>query len=275
VWIRDRFAIEQGERVRPGYPDTKWKGNPWVIRHDGRTLVYFHAMEDDVGWVVHRAEGCPGPHEEPTSVPSTDEAGAPESLPNTIEIVCDEDGTRVLTPRVAPSRDGLFANFENPSDADEYWVRDLADPDLGSHGGRVPDEQERAWSWSDPPGRHLVVCVEHGEEPSYRDWGEGAAEFEIVDPEHLWVSWEAECEDPVTFEDEPVEGAQDRDDIERWIRDRFGLHDATLQQPGYPWTGWKSEPWVLSRGDITVAGWHAYAPDGEWTVSGTACSGWA
>lgn len=58
AWVRDRFDINVGERVRPGYPETQWKGNPWVIRHEGRTLVNFHAMKDDGTWVLHRAEGC-------------------------------------------------------------------------------------------------------------------------------------------------------------------------------------------------------------------------
>lgn len=60
AWIRDRFEVRGGERVRPGYPETGWKGNPWVIQEGDRTLVSFHAMEDDVGWTVHRAEGCVG-----------------------------------------------------------------------------------------------------------------------------------------------------------------------------------------------------------------------
>ena len=58
TWIRDRFDVEEGERVRPGYPETQWKGTPWVLRHEERTLVYFSAFEDDAGWVVARAEGC-------------------------------------------------------------------------------------------------------------------------------------------------------------------------------------------------------------------------
>lgn len=58
AWVRERFDVEAGERVRPGYPETEWKGDPWVIRHEGRTLVYFHAFKDDVGWYIARAEGC-------------------------------------------------------------------------------------------------------------------------------------------------------------------------------------------------------------------------
>ncbi|MFN2390111.1 MAG: hypothetical protein ABR575_10980 [Actinomycetota bacterium] len=58
TWVRDRFDIHVGARVRPGYPETRWKGNPWVIRHESRVLVNFHAMEDNGTWVLHRAEGC-------------------------------------------------------------------------------------------------------------------------------------------------------------------------------------------------------------------------
>lgn len=58
TWIRDRFDIHVGTRVRPGYPATQWKGNPWVIRDEDRTLVHFHAMEEDGTWILHRAEGC-------------------------------------------------------------------------------------------------------------------------------------------------------------------------------------------------------------------------
>ena len=58
TWVRDRFDVEAGERVRPGYPETRWKGNPWVIRHEERTVVYFSAFEDDAGWIVTHAEGC-------------------------------------------------------------------------------------------------------------------------------------------------------------------------------------------------------------------------
>ena len=58
AWLRDRFDNAMGVRVRPGYPETQWKGNPWVIHHEDRTLVNFHAMKDDGTWTLHRAEGC-------------------------------------------------------------------------------------------------------------------------------------------------------------------------------------------------------------------------
>lgn len=57
-WVRERFDIEGGSRVRPGYPGTQWKGAPWVIVKERRTLAYFQAYEDDVGWIVQMARGC-------------------------------------------------------------------------------------------------------------------------------------------------------------------------------------------------------------------------
>lgn len=61
AWVRDHFDVHGGRRVRPGYPETQWKGNPWVISESGTTLAYFHAFRDDRGWMLPLAEGCPAP----------------------------------------------------------------------------------------------------------------------------------------------------------------------------------------------------------------------
>ena len=59
AWVRDEFDLEAGERVRPGYPGTQWKGDPWVIADDDETFAAFHAYPHRRGGPLHaKAEGC-------------------------------------------------------------------------------------------------------------------------------------------------------------------------------------------------------------------------
>ena len=58
-WLRERYDLpSDSTRVRPGYPDTQWKGNPWVLVHKGETIAYFHAFEEDGEWRIVQARVC-------------------------------------------------------------------------------------------------------------------------------------------------------------------------------------------------------------------------
>ena len=58
-YLRERFDLpREAVRVRPGYPETGWKGNPFVLRHEGETIAYFHAFADDGKWRLALAKVC-------------------------------------------------------------------------------------------------------------------------------------------------------------------------------------------------------------------------
>lgn len=59
AWVRDRFDIDVGERMQPGYPRTGWKGIPWVIADDDTTFAYFDAYPHKRGGpLLAEAKGC-------------------------------------------------------------------------------------------------------------------------------------------------------------------------------------------------------------------------
>ena len=59
AWVRDEFDLDEGDRMRPGYPETGWKGDPWVIADDDTTFAYFGAYPHRRGGpLLAEAEGC-------------------------------------------------------------------------------------------------------------------------------------------------------------------------------------------------------------------------
>lgn len=57
-WFRDRFDLPPGDFRRPGYPETEWKGNPWVLVDRGRTIAAVHPWKEKDGWVVTTGHAC-------------------------------------------------------------------------------------------------------------------------------------------------------------------------------------------------------------------------
>lgn len=182
-----------------------------------------------------------------------------------LRVLCNENRTVVLTPQVRARPDGIHVVFVNRGGADEFFMRsdDFADE---NHGGRLRGRVAKDVS-SHAPGDMRVACYERGEAPPYYGDDDRYAEFEIVDPDDLWIPWKVECPDPETLSDRRVEGANGVDDVARWLRDRYDLPPASARvRPGYPETGWKGNPWVLVHGGRTIAYFHAWKTRGGWTI---------
>ncbi len=194
----------------------------------------------------------------------------PDPGVSTGRVVCDWDGTRVLTPRVRARRDGVHLIFINRSGADEFFMRGVDDPD-NNHGGKLRSARQKDVS-SHGPGRMWVACFEKEDPPGYYGRDPRYVEFEIVDPHALWVPWELECSDATTIENERVPSATTQEDVFDWFRKRFELPPGDFQRPGYPKTEWKGNPWVLVRDGRTIANMQAFKEDGVWTIPfGGAC----
>ena len=180
-------------------------------------------------------------------------------------IVCDDGGARVLTPRIRAKVDGVHILFRNRSGAIEFYMRGASSGD-NNHGGRLRGPTTRDVS-SHAPGTMWVACRQRGEahlpfyehDPRYDS-------FEIVDPDGLWVPHEPDCSDPEEVERERIEDAETIEDVEAWVRDRFGVHDGERRRPGYPQTQWKGDPWVIVVDGRTLVYFHAVRDDVGWMV---------
>lgn len=186
-------------------------------------------------------------------------------------VVCEEEGARVLTPRIQPHRDGIHIIFMNRSGADEFFMRSADDPD-NNHGGYLRSRKHKDVS-SHEPGVMLVACFEGGDHPPYYEVDERYGELEIVDVDDLWVSWDLDCSQSTGIKDKRVAGAETQADVFEWFRDRFDLPSGDFRRPGYPKTEWKGNPWVLVEDGRTIANIHAWTVDGVWTITvGAACT---
>ena len=206
---------------------------------------------------------------QPVETTSANSVGAVGAL----RVVCNEDRTVVLTPRVRARSDGIHVVFINRTGVDEFFMRSDDDPG-DNHGGRLRDRITKDVS-SHAPGRMRVACYERGDAPGYYSNDRRYAGFEIVDPHGLWIPFEVACQDPETIDGtEPdgsemiVPGAHGVDDVEQYLRERFDLPaEATRARPGYPETGWKGNPFVLQHEGETIAYFHAFADDGKWRLA--------
>ena len=150
-------------------------------------------------------------------------------------------------------------------------MRAADDPD-DNHGGYLRSKRQRDWA-PHAPGVMWVGCFERGEYPPHYEYDERYAEFEIVDDHDLWISWELECSDRTRIEDKRLPDAETQQDVFDWFRARFDLPPGDFQQPGYPKTAYKGNPWVLHVDGRTIANIHPWREDGVWTITvGAACT---
>lgn len=180
-------------------------------------------------------------------------------------VVCDEDGTRVLTPRLRAHRDGIHVMFINRSSADEFYMRGANNPG-NNHGGPLRSPRHKDVS-SHEPGVMWVACVKKGDHPPFYDFDERYGEFEIIDVHDLWVSWELDCSKTTEIKDRRITGAESQEDVFEWFRDQFDLPPGNFRRPGYPKTEWKGNPWVLVEDDRTIASVHPWRTNGVWTIT--------
>ena len=196
------------------------------------------------------------PHPEETAPPRGAAVG---------RVVCDEGGARVVTPRIRARVDGVHILFRNRSGAFEFYMRGESSGD-NNHGGRLRGPTTKDVS-SHAPGMMWVACRQRGEphlpfyehDPRYDS-------FEIVDPDGLWVAFEPECSNPEEIEWERIEDAETLEDVEAWVRDRFGIDGGERLRPGYPETQWKGDPWVIVVDGRTLAYFNAMRDDVGWVV---------
>lgn len=164
-------------------------------------------------------------------------------------MICDEQGTRPLTPEVRPQPDGVHVLLDNRTGEDLGVSFDTGFED----GGDNADEGTTEHVWLAPPGRVDLACSGHAEQTAPQD----GASFTVVDPDGLWVSPDLGCDSGRAV---ASSGAPDatppkgdpRNPVEI-AGERFGplRPDERLEEAGYP----KGEPRIvrLTRDGRTIA----------------------
>jgi hypothetical protein len=131
---------------------------------------------------------------------------------------CEESGATVPTRTVRPLPDGVTFLVQNSTDRTiQFYPGALRTPDregaeldrypalpdgrrfesgifTRNHDSAVESGREEVQVWTVPPGPTGVVCS-RGDRTL-----EGLAEFDIVDPQHLWVEPALSCDDAITYE---------------------------------------------------------------------------
>lgn len=99
-------------------------------------------------------------------------------FPDVARAVCDQDGTRLLTPEVQPQADGVHIRIESRLDKEDVSFV------VGQLGG---SEAAGEQVWPIPPGTVEIGCwVGFEEEPDY-------VSLRVVDPTGLYVPAELDC----------------------------------------------------------------------------------
>jgi hypothetical protein len=96
-------------------------------------------------------------------------------LPDVAQIVCDANGTSVLTPVVRPQRDGVHLEIRNSTGEDLSFI-------VGADGDGVPSGSSEL-IWPLPPGTAKVGCV------ALSAPGDTPADGEVTvrDPDGIWI----------------------------------------------------------------------------------------
>ena len=215
--------------------------------------------------------GCGAAAEQPDDPAAG--AGAPPpppaSVPTTAVLVCGADGASVETPEVAASRDGVHFEIRNESGA-ERVVHVQA-------GGSVQGEGLPAGMhtrvWALPPGPATVTCDETAGDPGEQ----GGADFEVVDPDGLWVPTELDCEDVsnaiLDYEAGTPGKTGEPADVVRAERSTELEESDVVEPAGYP--GVRDSPVVrvVREGRVVATVTLMPAEGGGWLVSTvTACT---
>jgi hypothetical protein len=158
-------------------------------------------------------------------------------LPDVARVVCDANGTRVLTPRIRPQADGVHFGIDNRTGEHLGFIFRFGDRPGGGDNAAVGRSEI---SRSDlPPGAVLVTCFDHrGQTPVPKD-PSAFARIDVIDEDGIWSSPELDCGDAgwVTGIGDYVAGVKgEAGDPVDLARDHFkGLRSTdVVSRAGYP-----------------------------------------
>lgn len=168
--------------------------------------------------------------------------------PQVARVVCDESGTKIVTPSVSPQLDGVHVVIDNRLGFDAGFAVKFEN---GAGAGRNAPDGESRHVLGAPPGRVEIGCYGRGlAQPDFQP-------MEVVDSEGVYRSKELACASVVSETSDSLEGASGQQgnpvDLGRvMFDDAFGLgSDDVVELGGYP----QSEVPVvrLTRDDRIVA----------------------
>jgi hypothetical protein len=195
--------------------------------------------------------------------------------PRVARLVCEDGGTRALTPRVRAVSDGIHIEMDNEAGARAFYLRAASSAD-GNQGGRLEPIGTTHIKTTMPPGDVFVGCFDEPADPAYYEVTPEYARITVVDPDGLWVEPALGCETAPQrrYRDGPAEGNVP-DDPEEMIRSivPYVLPTDQIVRPGFPETQWHGESRIIVRNGSPVAGVAIYAQHGRWEVAVRACRG--
>jgi hypothetical protein len=169
------------------------------------------------------AAACAGRSPEGSLAPTTGQS----VLPDAVQVVCDSNGTSVLTPIVRPQRDGVHLEVQNTTGEDLSFV-------IGDSGGDNAPAGSSELIWPLAPGAVKIGCVAQSAPGDTRPDGE----VTVQDPDGTWIDPGVGCGTVTLGSMDYVDGATgeqgDPVQIARTrLRDR--LHEGdVVQAAGYP-----------------------------------------
>ena len=107
---------------------------------------------------------------------------SPSGLPDSVQVVCDSNGTTVLTPVVRPQRDGVHLQIQNTTGKHLSFV-------VGEDGDDAPAGSSEL-IWPLPPGSVKIGCLDDAQDGGTPPGGE----VTVQDPDGIWVDAGAGCD---------------------------------------------------------------------------------
>lgn len=211
---------------------------------------------------------CQSPPSDGEPKPAADRQGAPDIA----RVVCDADGTRILTPKVAAQRDGLHLVIDNRLEGDYGFS--VETPEGGGGGDNASKGESRHVFDSIPPGEARIGCYE-----SRKDMEPDYATVEILKSDSGYRSVNLECRGGAAVmgeggllapgakgeKGEPVELAR------RALKDRL-REDDTLELADYPESVSSRSVRVVREGRVITAVSYRKEATGWFENSTTNCA---